>query len=157
MGIDPVTLMIIQGVSTVISGFQQKRQADANADYYRQVAENQVKAREVASWQERRRNQTMRSQQLANIGASGIELTGAPLGYVKRTAEEQELDILMADYNAEVGASDTLMRASIQEEEGNQALLGSITSAASTGYNQYQDYKRFKKPKETWANGDNFR
>lgn len=122
----------------VAQGFAQKNQADANADYYKQVAANQAKARDVARYQEQKQNLAYRSNQLAQIGKSGVQLTGTPLGLVKRTAEEQEMDILIADYNAEIEQADTLQRAAMQEQAGDQALLGSITSAATMGYDMKQ-------------------
>lgn len=142
MGIE---LALVSAGLQVFSGLQQYRQAEANAKYYRQVAENQRAARDVSRFQEERRNKAIRSAQLAQIGASGVELTGSPLGYVKRTVEEQEIDILLADYNAEVAATDTESRAAFQEQQGQSALLGSIGGAAQTVYGGYQRYDMLNK------------
>ena len=160
MGIEAGVLALIgTGISSglsLASGFAQKSAADANAKYYRQVAEQQRNAREIARFQTEKQNKAYRSRQLAQIGKAGVELTGTPLGLVTRTAEEQEFDLLLQDYNTEVGVSDTLARASMQEQQGSQALLGGFTRAASTavgGINRYADLKRNSKSSKGGSGG----
>ena len=141
-------LAIISGVASIAQGFQQKRAADAQASYYRQVAEQQRGQRDIARFQEKKRNLAYRSQQLAQIGKAGLDLTGTPLGLVQRTAEEQELDLLINDYNAELGVSDTLAQATFKEAEGQQALLGGFSQGAQTIYGGYKTYAKLNKGDE---------
>lgn len=107
MGFDPVTIGIVSGIASIgfgaYSAYQQAAQAKAAAEYESEVAELQAtQAQQLADKEANRRARLLRAkeaQNIARIGASGIELSSeSPLAVMTEMASQGMMDILNARY-----------------------------------------------------------
>ena len=89
--------------------------------------QEQLKASsELAAAQQAKRDEALRSAQLAQIGKSGVQLSDSALNLVQRTAAEQEIDVLTQKYNTAIGLSDLEQEAKVAKFEGTTGAVSSL-------------------------------
>ncbi|WP_136661705.1 hypothetical protein [Nitratireductor sp. XY-223] len=120
---------VITGIGSLVSARNQAAAARSQAQFHeRQAAmERQRGAFEGARATDKARR--LHGQQIANYGASGVQLTGSPGNIIEDSAAEATLDIGAIRYGAETRASNELFRA-----QQSRANARSIMAAAPFGF-----------------------
>jgi hypothetical protein len=127
-------LTAVSTAASVLQGFQRasgaEEQATYNAAIQRQQAQQILNNQRISEEQKRKVNRARISSQLAQIGKSGVELSGSASGLVSRSIAEQELEILNDRYNAEVQAYNVGSGAALTEFEGDTLASEARAGAA---------------------------
>lgn len=164
---EPGTLMM---AATVITGgiqaygqIEQGNAAYEAAQYQAQVERNNAISERNKAIQERQKGEQEATQkrrevariigqQRANVGASGVEMTGSPLDVLEDTALQGALDVAMIRHNAEIRARDrefsaqnfdaqselTMMSGRAARRAGMISALGTVVSTGSSVAGQWQ-------------------
>lgn len=162
----------IMMAATVISGglqaygqYEQGQAAYEAAKYQAQVERNNATAERNKAIQERQKGEQEAAQkrrevariigqQRANVGASGVEMSGSPLDVLTDTALQGALDVAMIRHNAEIKARDreftaqnfdaqselTMMGGRAARRAGTISALGTAVSTGSTFAGQWQQH-----------------
>lgn len=155
MCMDPVSIVAIVGTvasvaTSVVGGMQQQAAAKTQAQMAQQAAEinaqNSERLAERATQEaaaneqrQRERDRILRSQQIAAVGHSGIQMEGSPLDVLAYNAGQQELDALTIRYEGQKQADDLRWQARTQRYGGAVQATGyeiAGQKAASTAYGQ---------------------
>ena len=134
MCMDPVSIVAIVGTvasvaTSVVGGMQQQAAAKTQAQMAQQAAEinaqNSERLAERATQEaaaneqrQRERDRILRSQQIAGVGHSGVQMEGSPLDVLAYNAGQQELDALTIRYEGQKQSDDLLWQARTQRYGG---------------------------------------
>ena len=129
---DPLVGAGLFAASSLVSGIQQKQQADAAAD----VAEmNADIARQQGSSEAARArakiNKVLGSQRAAQA-SSGLAMTGSALDVGEDSAREGALDVATIIYGGAVRGNAYETEADNLRFQGNQALIGGVLGAGTS-------------------------
>lgn len=119
----------------VTSGVMQSRQAQAQADYQRQVNEqNAKKSREAAQAKienQRRAAKFTYGTQLARLGGMGALAEGSPLDIMGQSAGQEKYDEMVTEYEGETQAIQFQQQAALNQYQADVAdyNLGLNTTA----------------------------
>lgn len=120
------TLSTLGAVATGLSAVSSLGAASAQEDMARQQQQQLSAQGDLRRYQQIKANKQIRSRQLAQIGKSGIQLTGSPLQLVQNTAAEQEIDILVDKYNTQLGISDIGQESNLAASRGRSGATQSL-------------------------------
>ena len=130
-GIETVVLGAVAG-GQALSAYSQFQAGRAEAKIARQRQEQLKASSELAALQQAKRDKAFRSQQLAQIGKSGVQLSDSALNLVERTAAEQEIDVLTQKYNTAIGLSDLEQEAEVGKFKGTTGAVSSLLKVPRT-------------------------
>ncbi|MBL8578082.1 MAG: hypothetical protein JNK47_12715 [Mesorhizobium sp.] len=136
MCLDPLTLLTVvgTGISTagaLAQGQQQAQMAEYQARAQEQQAQADAQATAFETAREKRRQDLLRANAVAQAGASGVALEGSPTAVLLTNARENELDLQAIRYGAQLRQNNMRTQASITRYSGKQARTASIFSAGS--------------------------
>ena len=134
-----IGLTVASAGSSLMAGYQQYQAGQAEADQYKQAAENEKVAGEQRANQIRRDLAMVMGSQEAALAARGVTLgrggTAETLAReARRTFEE---DLRINRYNTSQAASGLNARADQAKIAANSQLFGGVANAAMAGYQGY--------------------
>lgn len=138
---DPVSALTIAAIATtavgtVVSGIQQRKAADAEADLIREQGRlTAQESREEAARIEKENRKFIARQKLAFL-KNGVSLTGSPLLILSESTEESEKQVESVKDRGVAQQTLAQRRAKITEDRGRAALTGSVFRAGSTAFSQ---------------------
>lgn len=118
-------------VAGLIGGVQGFAQSGVQADIARQQAANQANINAINEAAQRRRNKQLLSAQAAQLGKSGVQLTGTAGTFLQRSAFEQELDALSVKYTGQQSEASILSEIPGIESAGRRSLFTGLQSGAT--------------------------
>ena len=130
-GAEPLLIAAAVG-GQVLSAYSQFQAGRAESKIARQKQEQLKASSELAAAQQAKRDEALRSAQLAQIGKSGVQLSDSALNLVQRTAAEQEIDVLTQKYNTAIGLSDLEQEAKVAKFEGTTGAVSSLLKVPQT-------------------------
>lgn len=129
---DPLVGAGLMAASALVSGYQQKQQADAAADVEEMNAD--IARQQASSEAARARakiNKVMGAQRAA-IASSGLQMSGSALDVGEDSAREGALDVATVIYGGTVRGISHENAADNLRWQGNQALAGGIMAAGTS-------------------------
>jgi hypothetical protein len=130
--------MIAIAGSAISAGgaLMQGKQAEAAANYQAQVYKRQAEQEKAASayeqGRERHRQELAQSAARAQVGASGVALSGSPAEVLAANARQGELDVQAMRYGSQLRSDALTTQAGISQFSGKQAKQASYLAGAST-------------------------
>lgn len=129
------TALAVGGTAfSVMGALQSGANAQKVGEYNATVAQQKAQADEAT---QRRRTNALLSTARANVGASGIELSGSPLDVIANSAAEAELDALNIRYGGQITAQRERLQGSVARSQSYTAaassLLQGLSSASRAG------------------------
>lgn len=119
-------------IGTIFSSIQQSQAAHATAAGQEMEAKQQLEqSREVAR-RRREEGESQSSKQIAQFGASGLDLLGSPLDVIIKDAGRAELYAQDALYEGRVSAAGSSYEAKISRWKAGQAMTGGFLKAGTT-------------------------
>lgn len=143
-------LSAVSAVSSIVGGFQSKKEGDNQAAIALSQAAAQGAEAERTAAREAKLTQedalkTERKQKLAYM-ASGVTLEGSPLLVMEETRQkglENVDEILKAGKaSSEAALAEGRVRANSAKSAGRQSFVSGLTGAAGTGLNAYSVLKQ---------------
>jgi cytochrome c biogenesis factor len=115
----------------LMEGQQQKQMADMQAKAYEQQAQADAQAASFEQAQERHKQDLLQATARAQVGASGVAVTGSPTEVLAANARQNQLDIKAIQYGSQIRQNNLNTQASISRSSGKQAQTASIFKAGS--------------------------
>ena len=132
MCVDPVTLgMVISAGGALVSGVQSMQMGRAQQQAYNQQAKADSQAASYEAQQERKRQEAAAAAATAQVGASGVALSGSPTEVLLANARENQMDIDAIRYGSAIRQNNFRTQGQIAAMQGKQAMVGSIFKAGS--------------------------
>jgi len=101
------TASTVASVGSAVGGFIQSRNQAAAQQESIAIQQQRLRDQEnLRTFQQNRINRQIRSQQQAQLSKAGITLTGSAAALTRRTAAEQELDLLVNQFNTDLQIED---------------------------------------------------
>lgn len=122
----------ISAVGSIAQGQQAAASADAQARAYEQQAVADQQAAAFEGQRERRRQELLQANARAQVGASGVALSGSPSEVLAANAREGELDIQAIRYSSQLRQNNLRTQADISRFQGKQAKTAGYINAASS-------------------------
>lgn len=147
---DPFTLLTIASTALSVGGaVVQGQQAAQNAELQARAIEQQRQAESQASAyeakQEQRRQELAMANARAQVGASGVALSGSPTEVLTANAAQNQMDLDAIRYGSTLKQNSLTTQAAITRYSGQQAKAGSFIKAGSnfiSGISQLYDPNR---------------
>ena len=133
----PALAVIGTGISVlgkISSGRSAKALAEAQAQAIEQQSEADRRAAGFEIAQQTRQFQSRQGAAIAQVGASGVGLTGSPTEVLVDNAGEHALDLEAIKYGSLLRQSQARSQAGITRWQGNQAYKASLFGAAATAF-----------------------
>lgn len=116
---------VIGGVGSFIEGNQQKAMGNYNAAIYEQQAANERTSQKLLEYQKRKSIKAVLGTQVANVGKSGIKMSGSPLEVQLDSMANASLDLSIDKYNSDVRATGYQNQANMTRWEAKNAKKAS--------------------------------
>jgi hypothetical protein len=136
---------LLGGVSQYEAGQERASLFRANTGIAMQQAQSEAAAGSANESAVLRRGAALTGQQVANIGANGLQQTGTPAQVVASTAAVNEMDALTTRNNAlrrawgfQVQAASDQNQEAFARSAGDYNALGSILGGGAKAYDQYK-------------------
>lgn len=112
---------VIGGIGSFMEGNQAKSMGNYNATIYEQQAANERTSQQLLEYQKRKANKAVYGTQVANVGKSGIKMSGSPLEVQLDSMANASLDLSIDKYNSDVKATGYQNQANMTRWEGTNA------------------------------------
>lgn len=97
----------VASVGSAVGGVIQSRNQASAQQHSIAIQQQRLRDQEgLRTFQQNRINRQIRSQQQAQLSKSGVTLTGSAAALTRRTAAEQELDLLVGQFNTDLQIED---------------------------------------------------
>lgn len=116
---------IIGGIGSFQEGNAQKAMGNYNATIYEQQAATERTNQQLLEYQKRKTIKSQLGTQVANVGKSGIKMSGSPLEVQLDSMANASLDLAIDKYNSDVKAAGYQSSANMSRWEGKQAKKAS--------------------------------
>lgn len=129
----------------LVQGVQAQQMANAQAKAYDQQAKADQQAAAFEAAQERRKQELLRANARAQVGASGVAFAGSPTEVLAFNARENQLDLEAIRYGSQLRQNNLRTQGDIARFQGKQAMGAAIFSAGSnfvSGLSNLYDPKR---------------
>lgn len=135
MCFDPASLAIIGTVvsaaGSIVSGVQQQQLANAQAKALEQQALADSQASGYEAQRERRQQELRLANARAQVGASGVAMSGSPSEVLVANAREGEMDIRAIQYGSQIRQNNLYTQGQIAKWQGKQAMASGIINAGT--------------------------
>lgn len=115
----------------LMQGQQQQQMANMQAKAYEQQAQADAQASAFEQAQERKKQDLLQAQARAQVGASGVAVTGSPTEVLAANAAQNQLDLKAIQYGSQLRQNSLQTQADISRFSGKQAKTASIFKAGS--------------------------
>lgn len=122
---------IISAAGSIVSGAQAQAQANAQARAYEQQAQADSQAAGYEAQRERRQQELRLANARAQVGASGVAMSGSPTEVLVANAREGELDIQAIRYGSQIRQNNLRTQADISRMQGKSAMAAGIINAGA--------------------------
>jgi hypothetical protein len=122
----------ISAGGALMQGKQAEAAANLQAQVQRRQAEQERQASAYEQGRERHRQELAQSAARAQVGASGVALTGSPAEVLAANARQGELDVQGMRYGSQLRSNALNTQAGISQFSGKQARQASYIAGAST-------------------------
>lgn len=136
---------LLSGVSRYEGGQERARLFSANEAVAKQQAQSEAQAGAYNEEMVRMRGAAMEGQQVAQVGASGLQMKGTPTAVIAGTRAINEMDALTTRNNAlrrawgfQVQEASDAEQAKFSQRAGEFGGAGSILSGGAQGFKQEQ-------------------
>jgi sRNA-binding protein len=123
---------IVSMAGSLVSGIQAQQMGRAQQQAYEQQARADAQAAGYESQQERKRQEAAAAQARAQVGASGVALSGSPTEVLLANARENQLEIDAIRYGSSIRQNNLRTQGQIAKMQGNQAMVGAIFKAGGS-------------------------
>lgn len=120
----------IQAAGMVMQGKQAEAMANYQAKAYEQQARSDAQASAYEAARERHQQDLAASAARAQVGASGVAMTGSPTEVMAANAREGQLDIQAIQYGSRLRQNNLQTQAGISRFSGKQARQAANIGAA---------------------------
>lgn len=135
MCFDPFSIGLIgaavSAAGSIIQGSQQAQMAEMQAKAYEQQAQADSQASAYEAEREKHRQELAAAASRAQIGASGVAISGSPTEVLLANAGQAELDISAIKYGSQLRQNQLQTQASISRFSGKQAKVAGFINAGS--------------------------
>lgn len=121
----------ISAFGSIAQGVQQQQMANMQAKAYEQQAQADAQASAYEAQQERRRQNLLAANARAQVGASGVALSGSPTEVLTANARQGALDIEAIRYGSQLRQNSLKTQADISRFSGKQAKTAGFINAGS--------------------------
>ncbi len=150
----------VSAVGQSKAGTAAQATAEFNAQQSEQNARNAQESAAVSEQQQRYQDRKVLAADIANTGASGVQITGSPLEVMAENARQAELNALIIRRGGQLQAQSDLAQAAAERAAGAQEKTASdinvagtlLTGAATT----ISNVNKLKKPKPAPINNLNY-
>ncbi|WP_287223085.1 hypothetical protein [Mesorhizobium sp.] len=134
MCFDPITILSVAGTAlsaggALMQGQQQQQMANMQAKAYEQQAQADQQASAFEQAQERKKQDLLQAQARAQVGASGVAVTGSPTEVMAANAAQNQLDLKAIQYGSQLRQNSLNTQADISRFSGKQAKTASTFEA----------------------------
>jgi hypothetical protein len=123
--------VVVSAAGSIVAGQQQAQMAEYQARADEQQAQADAEAAGFEASRERRRQELAAANARAQVGASGVALTGSPTEVLTANAREGQLDIQAIRYGSQLRQNNLRTQAGISRFQGKQARTAGFINAAS--------------------------
>jgi hypothetical protein len=117
----------------VVEGAQQQQMANYQAKAYEQQAQADAQASAFEQAQERKKQQLQQAAARAQVGASGVAISGSPTEVLAANARQNQLDLKAIQYGSQIRQNNLRTQADITRYQGKQQFGAGIFKAVTGG------------------------
>lgn len=137
MCMDPMTMLLVGSTALSAAGSVMEGNAAAEAGKLQQQSYNQqvqadAQASAFEAAQEKKKQDLARSAAVAQVGSSGVALTGSPSEVLIAQAGEDELDLQAISYSSKLRQTSLRTQGKISAFQGKQAQTAGYINAGVT-------------------------
>lgn len=121
---------MLGGLGSFLEGKAIEKMGNYNATIYEQQAATERTSQQLLEYQKRKVIKSQLGTQVANVGKSGIKMSGSPLEVQLDSMANSNLDLAIDKYNSDVKANAYQNQANMTRYEAKQAKKKAYTKGA---------------------------